>query len=102
MTETLGTLKVLATTQGFGTVQPAPFLDERHLWRQMETLQHLNGFTGTTEADVLGAAVRRASHKPETLQVFVLMKYGQSGDQKPLPRADEGLQTGCQATPTCI
>ena len=82
MTETLRTFKVLTATQGLGAVQPAATLDQGHLRREVEPLQHFDGFTAGTKTDVLGAAVRRASHKPETVQVIATNQSKQSGDQK--------------------
>ena len=102
MTETLRTLEVLAATLGFGTIQPTPFFDQGHLRGKVKTFQHFHRFGGGTKADVLGAAVRRASHKPETLQVIVTVQLMQSGDQTRPPRAGEGLRTSCQPATTCI
>jgi len=69
VTETFGCLQLLATGNRFSRLQPTAAFDQRHLGRQMKTLQHFHGFTGATKTDVLGAAFRCASHKPETVQV---------------------------------
>ena len=73
MTQTLRALEVLAATLGFGTIQPTPFFDQGHLRGKVKTFQHFHRFGGGTKADVLGAAVRRASHKPETVQRIVVV-----------------------------
>ena len=69
VTETFGCLQLLAAGDRFSRLQPTAAFDQRHLGRQVKTLQHFHGFTGATKADVLGAAFRCASHKPETVQV---------------------------------
>ena len=70
VTETFGCLQLLAAGDRFRPLQPTAAFDQRHLGRQMKTLQNFYGFTGTSKADVLGAAFRCASHKPETVQVL--------------------------------
>ena len=70
VTETFGCLQLLAAGDRLSRLQPTTAFDQWHLGRQVKTLQHFHGFTGATKADVLGAAFRCASHKPETVQVL--------------------------------
>ena len=65
----------MAAAEGFGAVHPAPALDQWHLRRQVEALQHLNRFVAAPKAHVLGTAIGTATHQPagvvhQTQQTF--------------------------------
>ena len=49
-------------------IQPLAPLDQRHLRWKVIPLNHLHRLAGPAEADVFHSAIRRASHKPETVQ----------------------------------
>ena len=55
----------MAAAEGFGTIHPASPLDQWHLRRQVETLQHFNRFIAAPKADVLNTAIGTATHQPE-------------------------------------
>jgi len=63
--ETLRRFEAMATTDGFRPVHPAPPLDQRHLWRQVVSLQHLNGLVAAAETHVFDATVGTATYQPE-------------------------------------
>ena len=73
VSEPFTALQVLTAMESFAAVQPLASLDQRHLGWKVITLHHLHRFAGPAEADVFGSAVRRASHKPETVQRIVVV-----------------------------
>ena len=54
----------MAAAEGFGAVHPAPSLDQWHLRRQVEALQHFNWFIAAPKAHVFGTAIGTATHQP--------------------------------------
>ena len=54
--------------ESLAAVQPLTPLDQGHLGWKVIPLNHLNRLACPAEPDVFNSAVRRASHKPETVQ----------------------------------
>ena len=64
MTESLRRFEAMPAAEGFGTVQPTPTLDQRHLRGEVIALQHLDGLVATAEAHVISASIGTRAHQP--------------------------------------
>ena len=73
MSEPFTTFQPLTAMESFAAVQPLATFDQRHLGWKVITLHHFHRFAGPAEADIFSSAVRRASHKPETVQRIAVM-----------------------------